>query len=184
MKNWKTLETKTIFHNQWFDIREEKVQITEELAIEGVIVHRFPDWFNVVAMTPDKNVFLVRQYRHGIGKETIETPSGSQESQDKNNQEAAERGLMEETGYSSNRWIPLGQSYVNPQLQNNLIHHYLALDCQLVSQPQAEVGSTIDFWSEPISSIVEKIRSGAICHSSVVEGILRAREWLQVHGID
>ena len=182
MKNWKTLETKTIFHNQWFDIREEKVQITDELAIEGVIVHRFPDWCNVIAMTPDQQLFLVRQYRHGIGKETIETPSGSRELSDKSSQDTAERELLEETGYSSNHWISLGASYVNPQLQNNLIHHYLALDCQLVAQPQAELGGMIDFWKEPMSSVMEKIRSGVIAHSYVVEGIFRAREWLRVYG--
>lgn len=182
MKKWKTLETKTIFHNQWFDIREEKVQITDELAIEGVIVHRFPDWCNIIAMTPQKQVFLVRQYRHGVNQETIETPSGSMEVEDKTFQDGAERELLEETGYSSNRWISLGRSYANPQLQNNWIHHFLALDCQLTSQPQAELGGTIDFWNEPMSSIMEKIRSGAICHSYVVEGLLRAREWLRVHG--
>jgi hypothetical protein len=184
MKNWKTLETRTLFHNQWFDIREEKVQITDELAIEGVIVHRFPDWCNVIAMTPDHQIFLVRQYRHGIGKDIIETPSGSQEPADKNPQEAAERELLEETGYFSNRWIALGQSYANPQLQNNMIHHYLALDCRLIAQPQAELGGTIDFWTEPMISVMEKIRAGVICHSSVIEGIFRAKDWLKTYGSD
>ena len=61
MKKWKTLESHTLFKNQWFDIKEEKVQVTDELAVEGVIVLNFSDWVNVIPLTSRQEVILVSQ---------------------------------------------------------------------------------------------------------------------------
>lgn len=178
-KKWKILETHTLFKNQWFDIKEEKVQVSEELALEGVIVHHFRDWVNIVPLTHDHHIILENQYRHGVGAITVETPSGSMEEEDQSPKDAAARELYEETGYAAGKMIFLGRSQANPQLMNNFIHHFLALDCHLVDRPKPEIGGVIDFWLEPFEKALEKINRGEILHSYVIEGLLRAKEWLQ-----
>lgn len=182
MKKWKVLETRTIFRNQWFDLKEEKVQITEDLAIEGVLVHHFSDWVNVIPITASGEVILENQYRHGMGVTTIETPSGSVEEEDASLEEAAERELYEETGYATGEIVFLGKSQANPQLMNNWVHHFLALDCHVVARPQPEIGFEIDFWLLPFEKAMEQVRSGKIQHATTVEGLLRSADWLNMHG--
>lgn len=179
MKKWKVLETKTIFRNQWFDVKEDKVQITDSLAVEGVIVHHFSDWVNIVPLTSDNKIILENQYRHGIGLVTIETPSGSMEPEDSTPEEAAERELYEETGYAAGQLVFLGKSQALPQLLNNHVHHFLALDCKLVDKPKPEVGGQIDFWLEPFETALQRIRSGEVSQSYTVEGLFRADDWLR-----
>jgi len=179
MKKWKTLESKTLFKNQWFDVKEERVQVSEDLAIEGVLVHYFTDWVNMIPITKEGDLLLVSQYRHGMQVMTIETPSGSVEPTDASPEEAATRELFEETGYAVGKVIFLGKSQANPQLMNNHVHHFLALDCHLVAQPTVEIGGIDSFWREPLESALQKIRSGELNHSITVEGLYRADDWLR-----
>lgn len=176
--NWKTLETRTILKNQWFDIKQEKVQITDTLALEGVVVLHFSDWVNVIALDADKKIILEKNYRHGFGEVMIETPSGAMEQSDISPEEAARRELFEETGYSAETFISIGTSVANAQLQNNKIHHYLALNCQLVSQPKPEIDGKIEFWLEPFINAFERVEKGEIVNSYIVEGLLRAKLYL------
>jgi ADP-ribose pyrophosphatase len=157
MKKWKTLESQTLYKNKWFDIKEERVQVSDDLAVEGVIVMKFPDWVNIIPLNQEGRVVLVHQYRHGVEEMTIETPSGSLEPEDLNPQAAAERELLEETGYKAERLIYLGQSQVNPQLMNNYLHHFLALNCIAVEPPIVEIGGISEFWDEPFEHAFEKI---------------------------
>lgn len=179
MKKWKTLESHTIFKNQWFDVREEKVQVTEDLAMEGVLVHTFSDWVCVVPFTKTREILLVSQYRHGMGVLTTEVPSGSVEPDDPTPKDAAIRELFEETGYAAGQIYFIGKSQANPQMQNNYIHHFVALDCHLVSQPKPEIGGVAEFWLEPWDRTLHKVRAGEINHSSTVECVLRAEDWLR-----
>jgi ADP-ribose pyrophosphatase len=179
MRNWKTLESHTVFRNRWFDIKEEKVQITDDLTIEGIIIHNFSDWVNVVAFTDKGQVLLEKQYRHGLGVITIETPSGAMKAHDKMPSDGALRELLEETGYRPEKMIQTGRTQANPQLQNNFIHHFIALGCKKVALPEPMLGDEIEVWSEPFDTVIEKVRRGDISHGYTVEGLLRAKDWLE-----
>jgi ADP-ribose pyrophosphatase len=178
VKSWKVLETQTVLKNQWFDIKEQKVQITDAIAIEGVVVLHFPDWVNIVAMDDKKRVILERNYRHGFGQQMIETPSGTVEPTDSSPEGAARRELLEETGFTAKSFVYLGKSAANAQLQNNCIHHFLALGCKQTEKPKPEMDGTIETWSEPLNDVLAKIESGEISNSYIVEGLLRAQRHL------
>ena len=86
-----------------------------------------PDWVNVVALTPEKALLIVRQYRFGIQKETVEIPAGLIEPGE-TPAHAAARELVEETGYTSTQWQSLGWVEANPAFLNNRCHFWLAKD--------------------------------------------------------
>lgn len=178
-KKWKILESSTVLKNQWFDVKEHKVQISETLAIEGVVVLDFPDWVNVIALDERGQVVLEKNYRHACGQELIETPSGTIEASDKSPEEAARRELLEETGYAAERFHSLGSSFANGQLLTNRVHHFLALDCRWVQRPQAEFEGTIESWLEPFDRALARLDRGEIANSYIVEGILRAERFLR-----
>jgi 8-oxo-dGTP pyrophosphatase MutT (NUDIX family) len=178
-KKWKILESSTILKNQWFDVKEHKVQISETLALEGVVVLDFPDWVNVVALDERGQIVLERNYRHACGQELIETPSGTVEVSDRSPEEAARRELLEETGYAAEKFIPLGSSFSNGQLLTNRIHHFLAEDCRWVQRPQTEWEGTIESWQESFEDALARIDRGEIANSYIIEGLLRAERFLR-----
>jgi 8-oxo-dGTP pyrophosphatase MutT (NUDIX family) len=179
MKKWKILESQTVLKNQWFDIKEHKVQISDTLALEGVVILDFPDWVNIIALDEKRQVVLERNYRHARGQVFIETPSGSMESTDKTSLDAARRELLEETGYASDQFVLLGVSETNPQLLTNRMHHFLALDCRWVQKPQAEFEGVVESWLEPWNQVIGRLDKGEISNSLAVEGLLRAERYLK-----
>jgi 8-oxo-dGTP pyrophosphatase MutT (NUDIX family) len=80
-----------------------------------------PDWVNVVGVTQDAELILVRQRRHGIDAETLEIPGGCVDPGE-SPAAAAARELLEETGYGEGVWRSLGWVWSNPAIQNNRTH--------------------------------------------------------------
>ena len=77
-----------------------------------------PDWINVIPLTDDGQVVMVRQYRFGIEGFTLEIPGGMCDPGEPP-LEAARREMREETGYAPSEMIELGWVHPNPPLQNN-----------------------------------------------------------------
>lgn len=74
----------------------------------------------IVAMTDEKKVLFIEQYRVPVGKRVIEFPGGLVCDDDPEGKEtaeaAAERELLEETGYQAERIVPLAKGPVNTGL--------------------------------------------------------------------
>lgn len=81
----------------------------------------------VIAITPDKKAIVTYQFRASIEQWFYEMPGGGfRDGEDF--QKAAERELLEETGYVPGKIEYLGES-VWDSLNNTVAHYYLATDC-------------------------------------------------------
>ncbi len=141
------------------------------------IEHRFfilesSPWVNVIPLTKDNEVVLIRQYRHGTQDITLEIPGGLVEEGD-TPAAAAERELLEETGYRAGTLTSLGFVHPNPAIQNNRCYTYLALDSRRLGAQQLDDREDIEVVIEPLSRIPELIRDGAITHALVLAAFYR-----------
>ena len=127
-----------------------------------------PDWCNIVPLTPDGEVVMVRQRRHGIGQETLELPGGMVDPGDASPLEAARRELLEETGYAAPVVEPIGVIAPNPAMMTNRCWSFLARDVELVAKPELDGGEDIDVVRVPYAEVPARVARGEIAHALVV----------------
>jgi ADP-ribose diphosphatase len=123
---WRVLASEYVAREPWYTVRVDRVQLPSGTIIPRYWVHEYPAWVNVVALTQDDRVVLIRQYRHGLGRVDFEIPAGTTDSDDTSLESAARRELLEETGYGGGTWSLLMTVSANPALQNNLTYTFLA----------------------------------------------------------
>ena len=124
------------------------------------------DWVNVIAITADKQVVLVRQPRAGTSSVTVEIPGGMVD-KDELPIEAAARELEEETGYISDPLIPLGVVEPNPALFSNRCHTFLAPNARSSKEQRLDDAEVIDVYTAPLAGMTELLRDGTITHALV-----------------
>jgi ADP-ribose pyrophosphatase len=127
-----------------------------------------PDWCNIVPLTNDGRVVMVRQQRHGIGGETLELPGGMIDPHDPSPLEAARRELLEETGYRAVDITQTGVIAPNPAMQTNRCWSFLAENVEKVAEPALDGGEDIDVVLVPYREIPERVARGEIAHALVV----------------
>jgi ADP-ribose pyrophosphatase len=136
------------------------------------LVLETPDWVNVVALTRERRVVLVRQYRFGTSQVTLEIPGGVID-RGEAHRDAAVRELREETGFTSSRWSYLGAVEPNPAFQTNLCHHWLAEDCERTHELELDHGEDIEIGTLSIAETRARVLSGEIRHALVITALAR-----------
>ncbi len=136
-------------------------------------VFEFDSWANVVALTKNNEVVLVKQYRHGVQKVLLELPGGVVDNGE-NPLEGAKRELMEETGYSAGNMIEVGRLYPNPAIQQNTLYCYLATDVELTGVQHLDEAEEIEVHLVPLDELVEMVRQGKFLHALNVAVLFQA----------
>ncbi|RAJ08835.1 8-oxo-dGTP pyrophosphatase MutT (NUDIX family) [Chitinophaga skermanii] len=135
---WKVLNSSYVSQRPWFTARVDHVQLPNGNEIEEYYILEYPEWVNVIAITKEKEFVMVKQYRHGIAKTAYELCAGVVDATDTTFLAAAQRELLEETGYGNGRWTPYMQISANPGTHTNFTHCFLAEDVELVAPPTLE----------------------------------------------
>lgn len=131
-RKWEVLHREYLYREPWFTARRDHVRLPNGQEIKDYYVLEYPDWVNTIAITRDGEFVMVRQYRHGIEETRYELCAGVCEPNETPLQ-AAQRELLEETGYGHGKWLPLMNISGNTSTTNNLTHCFLATDVERIS---------------------------------------------------
>ena len=126
MKPWKTKARKTILHNNpWLTVEHHTVELPDGRVISEWPWVKTPDYVNVVAVTEDDKFLCFRQVKYGIEGVTLSIVGGYI-NEGEEPLAAAQRELLEETGYESPDWLSLGSYLVDPNRGIATGHLFLA----------------------------------------------------------
>ncbi|HEX4956368.1 MAG TPA: NUDIX hydrolase [Thermoanaerobaculia bacterium] len=164
MRPWELARAEALFSHRLLHL--ERHHLRRPGGEREALVVRTADWVNVIPLLADGRVLLVRQWRFGIAAPTLEIPGGMVEGED--DQAAAERELVEETGYHARTWRRLGELHPNPAIQGNRITTWLATDLERVGEAEGDGEEEIGVESAPLVEIPSLIARGEITHSLVV----------------
>jgi len=165
-RGWRTLRRGDEQDFTILRIREDLLEDPAGREHPRVIISS-ADWVNVLAITAEDEAVLIRQFRAGIGGDTLEIPGGMVDPGETPGQAAA-RELEEETGFVAARWVLLGVSHPNPALQPNRLHSFLALGCRRRGDPHLDPGEDIRLELVPAGALRELAGRGEITHALVL----------------
>ena len=165
--DWKRLASELVAENGIFRLRRDRVVHPATSFELDAYVLECSDWINVIPLTDDRRVVLVKQFRFGVEGFTLEIPGGMCEG-DEPPIDAARRELGEETGYDARELVPLGWVHPNPAVQTNRCHSFLALGAYPAGDPRPDEDEAFEVSTVPLDRIPLLIRDGTITHSLVI----------------
>ena len=171
-KPWEVIRSEQGPNLVLFQARYDWVRNPRNAKSMKAVILEAADWVNIVAITPEKKVVIVRQYRFGVGKTTMEIPAGIIDGGETPEQ-AAIRELKEETGYTATSWKYLGWVETNPAFLNNLCHSWLALDAVKTSSTQLDEGEEISVAELSLEEVRFEIEKGRMRNSLTVLALSR-----------
>lgn len=171
LRSWKCIRSKLNQSFRVFSVRTDTAISPRTGYEHDFYIIESNDWINIIPITQDEHVIMVRQYRHGSKMITLEIPGGLVDYGD-TPEKAALRELMEETGYEAKEIIKIGEVNPNPALFNNRCHTFLARGLKKVSDPKPDQTEDIEVVLIPVSEIPELILKGEIDHAIVISAFM------------
>lgn len=182
MKKWTVIQSTYLEKSRWVNWRIDTCRLPDGSTVEDYHVAEFPPGVGIVAVTPELEVVLVRQYRHGAGQTLTEIPGGYVSQDDRTPLEAAQRELREETGYSSDRWLELASLSAHPSSHEYPIYLFMALDSRCTSEQLLDPTEHIEVVRVPLDRVSTMVEQGQLQSLGSTAGVALAREKMTTLG--
>ena len=176
-KRARVISSRVVFRGPVFRVTTDKVQEPSGITARRDII-RHPGSVVILAVDDSKSeprVLLEWQYRHAAEDFIWELPAGRVD-EGEDELAAGKRELLEETGFTAQRWQRAFKYFASPGFMDETMAVYLAQGLrQGKAQPEAD--ESIRTRLIPMSDAVQKILKGTIRDGKTIAGVL----WLEHH---
>ena len=167
IKPWPCVRSQSERFYRIFSIRTDTARSPRTGIEHDFYIIESRDWVNIIPLTADHRVVMIKQYRHGSKKVTLEIPGGLIDSED-TPEGAAARELLEETGYQAEKMVKIGVVNPNPAVFNNRCYTFMAQNVTKVQDPMPDQTEDIEVFLIPLIEIPTLIQKGEIDHAIVI----------------
>ena len=164
-KSAQVLASKYLMKEPWCTLREDKIQLANGVIVPNYYVLEYPNWVNVLAITKDKKFLMIRQYRHGTQTVNYELCGGCVDPTDASPLHAAQRELLEETGYGNGKWTFNLKLSANPSTTNNWTYNFIAEDVEPIGTQHLDGGEDISVHLLSVEQVLELLKQNDIIQS-------------------
>ena len=175
MQPWIILSQKTLLDRRWLKITEDCVKLPNGTIIDEFHILHTPSWASVIAITESQDILMVEQYRHGLGRTSLELPSGVIDPGEQP-LDAAKRELSEETGHQAQDWVALIDVSPEPARSTHRAHFFVAYGAVQVGDARPEASEIINVKRLGIATLMTELAKGHIDHAAHVGAILLAEK--------
>ena len=169
---WEKLGQDTKLKTRVFDVLGARYRHPGRGTERDFVVMQSPDWVNVVALTPDDHLVLVKQFRYGIDGFSLEIPGGVIDHAGEDPVTAGLRELREETGFSGVSAKLIGTVRPNPAIQSNRCHFVFVEAAMCAHDTQWDIDEEIAVMTKPVEEVFALAHSGEIFHALVLNALM------------
>lgn len=168
----KVNESRLLHQGRVFTMVKENITLQNGVTVDIDII-RHPGAAAIVPMTDSGNIVMIRQYRHALGGFIWEIPAGTRDG-DEAPLSCAKRELAEETGFSAQNWVGLGEITPVPGYSDERIHLFLASGLE-TARGNPDDDEILDVHQIEFGRIMEMVRDGQIQDGKTIAGLFMAR---------
>ena len=170
--DWQQLGHQTLLEHSFFRLEQLRMRSPRNGVEHDFIRMQFGDWVNGIALTEDRQVVMIRQWRPGLDAVTLEVPGGAVDSGE-DPADTIRRELAEETGYTGGELTHLGSVNPNPALLTNKLHMYLIEGVRDSGTRSLDETEDIAVELMSLQRVGELIATGEIQHAMVLSAFCR-----------
>ncbi|MEI6107618.1 MAG: NUDIX hydrolase [Opitutae bacterium] len=170
-QRWKKLRTEPLLTTRIFDVTRTVFQHPHRSQAQNFVVIHAPDWVNVLALTPDHQLVLVRQFRYSTDEFSVEIPGGVMDPGE-DAVAAGVRELREESGFEGTNARLLGTVHPNPAMQNNRCHLVLVEQARPTARLDWDPDEEFEIMTKPVDEVYALAYRGEITHAMVLDALL------------
>jgi len=177
IRPWKKLRSTLIGDFRIFKLRSD-VSISPSTGKEhDFFVLDSVNWVNVIALTSDRQLVMIEQFRHGSNTVELEIPGGMMDAGETDPVATGMRELREETGYEGENARVLGKIWSNPAILSNTTYTVLIENCRLQHEVDWDHGEDLETRLVPVAEIPKLVADEKIGHSLVVVALYHFDLW-------
>jgi len=168
---WHKLRSEPLATTRIFNVTKDYFRHPQREKEQDFVVVNPPDWVNVLALTPERHLVLVRQFRFGINEFSVEIPGGVMDPGE-DPVTAGLRELREEAGFVGTKARLLGSVHPNPAMQSNRCHLVLVEDARQSAELDWDPDEEFEIMTRPVDAVYALAYDGGITHAMVLDALL------------